>query len=387
MLHCTRWTSSFVSLRENGQGDEKIAAAFFVTLQVVQQRLKLASVAPALIEVYAEDGITLEQLMAFTGNQDHNRHAQVWDLINSSWNKEPYQIRRMLTETAVRALDRRAVFVGVDAYQAARGSMLHDMFQGDDTGWLEDPALLDRLVTERLQAEVIAVDGWKWIEVSLDLPYGYSHGLRRLSGDPAPMTDDECAAHAPLLAEYRALEEEYAGQDEFPEEIDTRLGELEQAMEKLEVRPLVFDQTEVMRAGAFVTLDRSGELAVYRGYDRPEDEPRIETAVQDGVDPALAGQGVGLADDEDDGMLKPLPQRLVTELTAHRTLALREAVGRSPDVALTRLFMKLITDTFQSTGASGICLEASVREVYMSAQDADLKASPVAQAVAERHVA
>ncbi len=36
-----------------------------------------------------------------------------------------------------------------------------------------------------------------------DLPYGYSHGLRRLAGDPAPMTDEESAAHASLLAEYR----------------------------------------------------------------------------------------------------------------------------------------------------------------------------------------
>lgn len=344
----------------------------------------------------------LEQLMAFTVNPDHDRQVQVWDVINSSWNKEPFQIRRMLTETSVRASDRRAVFVGVDAYEAAGGTMLHDLFQGDDGGWLEDPALLDRLVTEQLHAEAktIAVERWKWIEVSLDLPYGCSQGLRRLSGDHAPMTDDEGAAHAKLLAEYRALEEEYAGQDEFPEEIDTRLGELEQAMEKLENRPLIFEQTEIARAGAFVTLDRYGELAVYRGYVRPEDELREESTVQDGVEHAAAGQGdhlslsdgdgsdpranvgtiitsggqpfgVGLADDEDDGALKPLPERLVTELTAHRTLALREAVGRSPDVALTLLLAKLVSDTFQSTGASGGCLEASVRQVYMSAQAVD----------------
>jgi ParB family chromosome partitioning protein len=417
-LHPLDQFRAFVALREKGQSDEEISAAFFVTPQIVKQRLKLASVAPALLEVYAEDGMTLEQLMAFTVNPDHERQIQVWDVINSSWNKEPFQIRRMLTETSVRASDRRAVFVGVDAYEAAGGKMLHDLFQGDDGGWLEDPALLDRLVTEQLQAEAeaLAVEGWKWIEVSLDLPYGYSHALRRLSGDPAPVTDDESAAHAKLLAEYRALEEQYAGQDEFPEEIDTRLGELEQAMEKLENRPLIFEQTEIARAGAFVTLDRYGALAVYRGYLRPEDERHDEAAVQDGVDPALAGQGddlatsdgggcdaranvgaiitsggqpfgVGLADDEDDGALKPLPERLVTELTAHRTLALREAVGRSPDVALTLLLAKLVTDTFQSTGASGCCLEASVRQVYMSAQAADLKDSPVAQAVDERHAA
>ncbi len=411
-LHPLDQFRAFVALREKGQGDEEIAAAFFVTPQVVKQRLKLAAVAPALLELYAEDEMTLEQLMAFTVNPDHERQVQVWEAIRASWNKEPYQIRRMLTETSVRASDRRAVFVGVEAYEAAGGTMLHDLFQGDDGGWLEDPALLDRLVSEKLraEAEAIATEGWKWIEVSLDLPYGYSHGLRRLSGDPAPMTDDEGAAHAKLLAEYRALEEEHEGQDEFPEEIDARLGELEVAMEKLEARPLIFDDEEIARAGAFVTLDRYGELAVYRGFVRPEDELREDADVHSG-EQAVGGQGAELStvsdvdgvghgtvitsggqalganvpDDEDDGALKPLPERLVMELTAHRTLALREAVGRSPDVALTLLLLKLVNDTFRTSISAGSCLEASVRHVYMSAQASDLKDSVVAKLVDDRH--
>ena len=391
-LHPLDQFRAFHALREKGQGEEAIAAAFFVTPQIVKQRLKLASVAPALLEVYAEDGMTLEQLMAFTVNPDHARQVQVWEAVKNSWNKEPYAIRRMLTETSVRASDRRAVFVGVDAYEAAGGVMLRDLFQGDDGGWLEDPALLDQLVTEKLQAEAeaLASEGWKWIEVATDLPYGYSHGLRRLTGDPAPMTDHESAAHAVLLAEYRALEEEY------PEEIDARLGQLEMAMELLEQRPLIHDPAEVGHAGVFVTLDRDGSLAVYRGYVRPEDEPREETAVQDADGADVMGQGgdVGVSrwkpsgtsvggtvitsggqrvgadasDEEDDGALKPLPERLVMELTAHRTLALREAIGRSPDVALTLLLLKLVTDTFRTSSATSSCLEASVRHVYMSAQ-------------------
>jgi ParB family chromosome partitioning protein len=374
-------------------------------------------VAPALLEVYAEDGMTLEQLMAFTVNPDHARQVQVWDAVKNSWNKEPYAIRRMLTETSVRAADRRAIFVGVEAYEAAGGLVLRDLFQGDDGGWLEDPALLDRLVSEKLQAEAeaLASEGWKWIEVATDLPYGYSQGLWRLAGDPAPMTDEETAAHASLLAEYRALEEEYSGQDEYPEEIDARLGQLEMAMEALEQRPLIYDPAEVGRAGVFVTLDRDGTLAVYRGYVRPEDERREETAVQDVDETGVMGQGADAggsgwqpsassvggtvitsggqpigadaSEDEDDGALKPLPERLVMELTAHRTLALREAIGRSPDVALTLLLLKLVTDTFRTSSASGSCLEASVRHVYMSAQAPDLKDSVVAKLVDERHAA
>jgi ParB family chromosome partitioning protein len=355
--------------------------------------------------------------MAFTLNPDHGRQVQVWDAVKNSWNKEPYAIRRMLTETSVRASDRRAVFVGVDVYEAAGGVVLRDLFQGDDGGWFEDPALLDRLVTEKLQAEAeaLAAEGWKWIEVATDLPYGYSHGLGRISGDPAPMTDEESASHATLLAGYRALEEEYSGHDEYPEEIDARLGQLEMAMEALEQRPLIYDPVEVGRAGVFVTLDRDGSLAIYRGYVRPEDEPREETAVQEDGGANAMGQGgvVGVSswkpsatsaggtvitsggqpigaepsEDEDDGALKPVPERLVMELTAHRTLALREAIGRSPDVALTLLLLKLVTDTFRTSSAVGSCLETSVRHVYMSAQAPDLKDSVVAKLVDERHAA
>jgi ParB family chromosome partitioning protein len=415
-LHPLDQFRAFQALRQKGQGEEAIAAAFFVTPQIVKQRLKLASVAPTLLEVYAEDGVTLEQLMAFTVNPDHGRQVQVWDAVKNSWNKEPYAIRRMLTETSVRASDRRAIFVGVDAYEAAGGVVLRDLFQGDDGGWLEDPALLDRLVAEKLQAEAkaLALEGWKWIEVATDLPYGYSHGLRRLVGDPGPMTDEESASHATLLAQYQALEEEYSGQDEYPEEIDARLGQLEMAMEALEQRPLIYDPAEVPRAGVFVTLDRDGSLAVYRGYVRPEDEPREETAVQadDGADAmgqggdaggsdwqtsvssggtviTSGGQPIGAdaSEEDDDGALKPLPERLVMELTAHRTLALREAIGRSPDVALTLLLLKLVTDTFRTSSASGSCLEASVRHVHMSAQAPDLKDSVVAKLVDERHAA
>uniref|UniRef100_UPI0038B53EAE ParB/RepB/Spo0J family partition protein n=1 Tax=Sandarakinorhabdus oryzae TaxID=2675220 RepID=UPI0038B53EAE len=128
---------AFLALREKGRSEEDIAAAFFVGVNVVKQRLRLASVAPALLDVYAEDGMSLEQLMAFTVTADHARQEQVWQAISGSWQKEPYQIRRMLTEKTVRASDRRAVFVGLDAYEAAGGVVLRDLFQSDDGGWLE----------------------------------------------------------------------------------------------------------------------------------------------------------------------------------------------------------------------------------------------------------
>nr|WP_246057892.1 hypothetical protein [Arenibacterium halophilum] len=207
-LHPLAQFRAFVALREKGQGDEEIAAAFFVTPQLVKQRLKLAALSPTLLELYAEDEMSLEQPMDFTVNPDHERQVQVWEAIRSSWNKEPYQIRRMLTETSVRASARRAVFVDVEVCEAAGGTMLHDLFQGDDGGWLKPK-----------QSRPKVGNGSKSRSTCL---LATARVLGRLNGNPAPMTDDEGAAHAKLFAKYRTLKEEYEGQDQFPEEIDAR---------------------------------------------------------------------------------------------------------------------------------------------------------------------
>src|SRR5258707_11834308 len=91
-LHPLDQFRAFQTLREKGQSEEDIAAAFFVGVNVVKQRLRLASVAPTLLDIYAEDGMSLEQLMAFTVTADHARQEQVWQSISGSWQKEPYQI-------------------------------------------------------------------------------------------------------------------------------------------------------------------------------------------------------------------------------------------------------------------------------------------------------
>ena len=120
-LHPLDQFRAFKMLSDQGLGEEDIAARFFVTPAVVKQRLRLAAVSPKLLDVYAEDGMTLQQLMAFTVTNDHARQEQVWEAFAHSYNREPFYIRRQLTEGAVQASDRRALFVGVEAYQAAGG--------------------------------------------------------------------------------------------------------------------------------------------------------------------------------------------------------------------------------------------------------------------------
>ena len=345
-LHPLDQFRAFQAMRDKGRSEEEIAAAFFVSAGVVKQRLKLAAVAPALLDAYAEEEMTLDQLMAFTVNPDHERQVQVWEGMQRAYNKQPYEIRRMLTEGAVRASDRRAQYVGTEAYLAAGGAILRDLFESDHGGWLQDAALLEKLVADKLGTDAAAIraEGWKWIEVASDLPYGHTHGLRRIMGETEPMSEDETASLDALKAEYETLEDAHAEAEDLPEEVDIRLGEIETAIEALQDRPLRFASEEVAIAGVFVSIGHDGNLRVERGYVRPEDEPAVAADEETGepgavADTASDDDGAGdsnlEAPDPEAGEdeLKPLSDRLVMELTAHRTVALREALADDPQTA------------------------------------------------------
>ncbi len=401
-LHPLDQFRAFLALREKGQSEEEIAAAFFVPVAVVKQRLRLASVSPKLLDVYAEDGMTLEQLMAFTVNADHERQEQVFERLCQSYDKQPYAIRRMLTEGAVKATDKRAQFVGIDAYVEAGGTILRDLFETDHGGWLQDVGLLDMLVAEKLRedAEAIRAEGWRWIEVAPYFAYGHTYGLRRLRGEEAPLTDEEQATRDALQAELDALEAEYAEADELPEEVDARLGEIETAIAAFDERPIVFDTEEVARAGAFVSIDGSGALRVDRGYVRPEDElpiepePEVEgedravtmaAQADDGGESLTADVETPIEPEEDEGM-KPIPDRLMTELTAHRTLALRHAVGEHPDIAFLAALHALTLRVFYRY-AQDSCLELDLKSVGFAAQAPGLADGALAAAFDARHSA
>ncbi|MET3304443.1 ParB/RepB/Spo0J family partition protein [Bradyrhizobium diazoefficiens] len=405
-LHPLDQFRAFQTLIDLGMSEEDIAARHFVNPAIVKQRLRLASVSPKLHEVYAEDGMVLEQLMAFSVTADHARQEQVWENVSRSGYDEPYQIRRMLTENTVRGSDRRAQFVGLDAYQQAGGGVLRDLFEHDDGGWLQDVVLLDRLVTEKLKAdaETIAAEGWKWISVALDFSYGHTHGLREIEGKPVDLSPEEQATIDALNAEQAKLESDYQDVDELPDEVDQRLGEIEVALAAFEDRPMLYEPTEIARAGVFISINSEGRLAVDRGYVRPEDEvqtsdPEVgqdaDVSSSEGQEEgpsvqrtviAVAGSAPDAEDDDEDAA-KPLPDRLITELTAHRTLALRDALAENPAVAFQAVLHNFVLTAFYRFASSGSCLEIGLRTPNFPAQAPGLRESVSAKAVESRHEA
>ncbi|WP_315828393.1 MULTISPECIES: ParB/RepB/Spo0J family partition protein [unclassified Bradyrhizobium] len=340
---------------ERSFGAEEIAARFGVTAQVVRQRLRLAAVSPRLMQVYRNGELTLEQLMAFALTEDHARQEAVFD--RPSYHRDASTIRRLLTEAHVPATDRRARFVGIEAYVEKGGTVLRDLFTEDRGGYLEDVALLDLLVTARLGREADALrtaEGWKWTEPHLDFPH--AHGLRRVYPQQVELSAEDEAALETAKHEVEQLSEWHQTVDEIPDHVDVQFCELEAEIDRLEAKRHAYDPDDVARSGAFVILGHDGDVRIERGFIRPEDDkPQSQPEqVGDASEPREA-EGAGDeaaegAEDEESGTDEeedcPLSDLLVRNLTAYRTLGLRLNLSEQPDIAIVAVTHALAAQIF-----------------------------------------
>ncbi|MGE0282676.1 MAG: ParB/RepB/Spo0J family partition protein [Rhizobiaceae bacterium] len=408
-LHPLDQFRAFKILSGQGKDVEEIAARYFVSTNTVRQRLKLAAVSPKLLELYEKDEIKLDQLQAFAVSNDHTRQEQVWERISGNPHmQEPYYIKRLLTETTVRADDRRAVYVGAEAYEAAGGVILRDLFEQDSGGWFQDAALLEQLVFEKLKADAEAVrnDGWKWAEAAISFPYGHTSGMRRVYAEPAEMSAEEIARHDAVKAEYDTLDARYSEMEDADQEIEDKLDQLGAELDAFSDRPHVYDPVQKAIAGAFITLGANGQLQVEAGFVRPDDEPRADIADDDddadgedrdasqaGDDDAndivvngrpVNGTADGADEPEEEG-IKPLPERLVFDLTAQKTLALRNALAGNVDIAFVTVLHALVLQVFYRF-AKDSCLEITMTSNSFG-QVQGLAETPWAKEIAERHEA
>jgi ParB family chromosome partitioning protein len=380
---------------ERGYGAEEIAARFGVTPQIVRQRLRLGAVSPKLMQVYRDGGLTLDQLSAFAISEDHARQEQVYD--NLSWNKEPAVIRRAMTQSHVPASDRRALFVGAEAYAEAGGVILRDLFSEDGGGYFQDAVLLDRLTLEKLVgvADEVRAEGWKWAQVFLDYPH--AHGLRRAYPQQVDLSSEDQARLTALQAQFDALSAEYEREDVLPPEVEADYNALEAEIEQLSARRFAYDADAVARGGVFVVLNHDGTARIERGFIRPEDEapdPEIEADDEGGE----AATGDGEAGEDEDGQAsgsdpedeeaddgKPLSDLLIRDLTAHRTLGLRLALGEQPDMALIAVTHALVAQTFYRGHDSGSCLDLTPTSTPLGGHADGIEDTQAAKALADRH--
>lgn len=372
-MHPADQFEAFSTMINEGQSEEDIARKFGVSLDVVRKRLKLARVAPEILEQFRENEITLECVMAFTLTDNHDRQTTVWNAVKDSYHVHPAHLKRLLTETGYSANSKLGRFVGIDAYKEAGGQVMTDLFVDHDSTHLENPELLERLAVEKLQEMAQSYIGdWKWVDVHLELDHGAFRSFGRVypqDVDPDPellaeietlnKREEELAA---IGDERDATEEEY---EEY-EAIAPRITEIEDQIEA--AKPYIEEDRAL--AGVVISISHRGELQVEKGLVRPEEIPAPDPEGDEGesgetriaaptssvpapvADPAAAlrradGITAGLADD--------------LRFTRHHIL--RAHLSVDYDVAFDIMLYTMCQEVFGKSYAES-ALDILLRKVY-----------------------
>ena len=292
-MHPADQVVAFTKLVQAGQPVSSVAARFGASERVVEQRLRLGNAAPELLDAYRADEIDLEVLKAFAVTTDRERQMAVWEQVaGQGYRPSAWQVKRLLTEERVPGAAAIARFVGVEAYEAAGGAVMRDLFAHDDESgvWFEDPVLLEKLATERLRAAADELaTRWKWAAAMIEVAWRDTASYGRIDPQPAEPTSEEQAEIEKLEARQAELAE--LDDDEWTEQlagdaeaVEARLVEIERAIDAR----AVFRREDLAVAGCIVTIGHDGAMQVIQGLVKPEDMPKPEETGESG---AAAGNG------------------------------------------------------------------------------------------------
>lgn len=345
-MHPADQFEAFAALVAEGRPIEDIAADFSVTPLVVQRRLKLANVSPRLMADYRADALSLDQLMALAGTDDHAaQETAFYDA--PTWQRSPSALRDRLTEREIDAYRHPLVrFVGLDTYEQAGGGVRRDLFAEGDAGvYLNDAALLERLALDKLAgiAATVRTEGWAWVDAAPAATYADLQAFQRAPRERREPNKREAQRIEKLQEKMRAIGEAVdAAMDADDEDKADALQEegeaLGQQLQAVEDGLLDYASNVRAAAGAIVTIDRNGQAVIHRGLMREAEAKALRT-----LERLRQGFGGEDAENDDEGETADATQapamsdRLAQRLSAHRTAALQIEVARHPQVALAAL--------------------------------------------------
>jgi ParB family transcriptional regulator, chromosome partitioning protein len=365
----------YATLRARGSDVPEIALVFGVSEKHVYRRLALAGLAEPVLAALKAGEISLAVAGAFTIADDAVLAAEVLARARQDRHLGEAQVRRMLKPGAVRSSDRRAVFVGEEAYRAAGGRIGRDLFSEDVT--FDDAGILDAVFAETLAGAAEALreaEGWAWAVTSLQGYVGYQEiealragRLYRLEG---VLSDDEAARYDDLSVIAHAEALDAAG--------ETELAALQGILDG------DYSPEQKAVSGVLVYVRHDGSLGYESGLVRPEDKA---AAIAAGLlTPSAYGS------DEVADAPKPVHSAaLVGDLNRIATGARQHAGLRDPDLILALLAFDLSgrmghrhafglrkedVPNEPTTGAEGYTLDARLTTEAPAPEDPPLSKDP-----------
>ncbi|HDA4062109.1 TPA: ParB/RepB/Spo0J family partition protein [Salmonella enterica subsp. enterica serovar Typhimurium] len=331
-MHPAEQIAGFRAMAQEGKTPAHIGDLLGYSPRHVQRMLKLADLAPVILDALAEDRITTEHCQALALENDTARQVQVFEAAcQSGWGGKPevQTIRRLVTESEVAvAGNSKFRFVGADAFSP--DELRTDLFSDDEGGYV-DCVALDAALLEKLQAvaeHLREAEGWEWCAGRME-PVGECRedaGTYRCLPEPeAVLTEAEEERLNELMTRYDALENQC-------EESDL----LEAEMKLMRCMAKVRAWTPEMRAGGGVVVSwRYGNVCVQRGVQlRSEDDAADDADRTEQMQEKASVEEISLP--------------LLTKMSSERTLAVQAALMQQPDKSLALLAWTLCLNVFGS---------------------------------------
>ncbi|MBA7740771.1 ParB/RepB/Spo0J family partition protein [Escherichia marmotae] len=331
-MHPAEQIAGFRAMAQEGKTPAQIGDLLGYSPRHVQRMLKLADLAPVILDALAEDRITTEHCQALALENDTARQVQVFEAAcQSGWGGKPdvRVIRNLITESEVAvAGNSKFRFVGADAFSP--DELRTDLFSDDGDGYV-DRVALDAALLEKLQAVaeyLREAEGWEWCAGRME-PVGECRedaGTYRCLPEPeAVLTEAEEERLNELMTRYDALENQC-------EESDL----LEAEMKLMRCMAKVRAWTPEIRAGSGVVVSwRYGNVCVQRGVQlRSEDDVADDADRTEQVQEKAAVEEISLP--------------LLTKMSSERTLAVQAALMQQPDKSLALLAWTLCLNVFGS---------------------------------------
>ena len=337
---------------------DDVARRFGCTVRLVEQRLALARLSPKIRAAYRKGDINLDVARAFAINDDHAAQERVFRQFAKPITHAP-SVRNALTAGRIPAHDRLARFVGAEAYEAAGGVLVRDLFEPDIV-FFDNGDLLQRLAGEKTDAmrDELSKEGWGWVEVQL------GHGqVEGCAGERLHPTSRKLKPAE--RKEVEALEARIAELDEKLQEADddnplwAERDEAEAKLDAVQEATRSFDKKLVPHAGAVVAVDRDGRAVITRGLIKRSDLKTIAKLQQAKTKPtptrmtARSRARSSLQRSIREG--PRLTKALVERLTEARTRGLRAALAQNAHVALGLMVYVLMRQSAERAAVPGVC--------------------------------
>lgn len=338
-MHPADVYDAMMELSKRGKSVDDIALLFRLDPLTVKKRLKLANIAPRLLDLYRNEQASYDQMQALAITDDHAAQEQAWNSLPNH-SRHSSALRRLLTAQQVNVRsDRLARYVGVEAFEKAGGIVTRDLFSNANDGYITDVALLEKLALAKLEKQraKLVKEGFSWVEILPRADHSELSAFGSVRTKQSALTDEQQARVAELDEKIGLLDEamEALDEEDDADEYD-RLDKERSALDAeqraiYKTRAMIQNADDKALAGAVVTLDDYGNVEVRRDVIRPSDKSKM----------------VKLADDADTGAaprrVKSIhSDRLTHELTSQRTTALQAEMMDQSDIALVYLTYTLM---------------------------------------------